>query len=215
VDEHTDEKKHVKKRFDIPKRTEFVKKKTNRNNLIKKSAYLGDLLDKDAIKKFREEDKLLEELKLQEKIREQNIEKNLNQFMEKINNLKNTWDKDKMDILINQRFKIDEKEKEKKEKQNRINDFWVNLNDYRKIKKMQRKLNDTFLYREPILVENIMLDNYEDNSSCNNRNYSDSNNNDTLKGIDKIKYYTNKSFHNKVNKKKYKENKPYLTEIDY
>ena len=133
--------------------------------------------------------------------------------MEKIKNLKIDEEDslnidEKIDDYINQRIKGDENEKGKKEKENRINEFLTALNDYRIIKKKQRKVLDTYLYKEPILMENKIVENYEKNDKS-----FISKSSNTLKDLEKINsLYTNKSFDR--NKKLYSENKPYITEID-
>ena len=51
----------------------------------------------------------------------------------------------------------------KRDKEDRIRDFILGLNDYRVARKVQRKLFDTYIYKEPILIENCSPD--KNNSS--------------------------------------------------
>ena len=207
-----------KSRFESPKKV-FIKKKTDRRKLIKKSKYLQELFDAESLNKVTEEDLLAKELKMKELIREKNIDNRLNEFIDRIKTLKNNEKNgsdslDNIDIYINQRLKIDDNEKDKKEKENRINEFLDSLNDYRKMKKQQRRLNNTILYKEPIMVENLMVENYEE--SINNKNMKNKNikRKLSLKDIDNIQN-VDKIFSTKKNKNNCIENKSYLTEINY
>ena len=206
-------KKVKKKRFETPKKKTFVKKKKNRKKLFRKSEFFKELILEDKVGNKEEDLKKLEELKRQEEIREKNLDEKIKKFMEKIKNLKIDEEDslnidEKIDDYINQRIKGDENEKGKKEKENRINEFLTALNDYRIIKKKQRKVLDTYLYKEPILMENKIVENYEKNDKS-----FISKSSNTLKDLEKINsLYTNKSFDR--NKKLYSENKPYITEID-
>ena len=220
IQEKPEEKKvEIKKsRFESPKKV-FIKKKTDRRKLIKKSKYLQELFDAESLNKVTEEDLLAKELKMKELIREKNIDNRLNEFIDRIKTLKNNEingsdSLDNIDIYINQRLKIDDNEKDKKEKENRINEFLDSLNDYRKMKKQQRRLNNTILYKEPIMVENLMVENYEE--SINNKNMKNKNikRKLSLKDIDNIQN-VDKIFSTKKNKNNCIENKSYLTEINY
>ena len=84
------------------------------------------------------------------------------------------------------------------------------------MKKQQRKYNDTFIYKEPIMMENLMIDNYEENNiSFGFNNISDIKNQFLLKDIDKIKtQYSNKRY-TKKNNNSYCKEKSYLTEVYY
>ena len=221
-EEKEEEKKLEKKdRFELPEKKEFIKKKQMRKNLYTKSKYLREFLDEEKFQKLGEEDELTKQLKLQEKIKEENLEKKLNEFIYRIKNLKKgelmgLSNNGKIDDYINQRLKMDDNEKEKKEKENRINEFLTSLNDYRTLKKQQRKLNDTFIYKEPIMVENLMIDNYEENDiSFGFSNIIGIKNQFLLKDIYKIKtHYSNKSY-TKKNNNSYSKEKSYLTEVYY
>ena len=216
---HEEVKKEIKKkRFDIPEKKEFIKKKQNRRNLYTKSKYLREFLDEEKFEKLGEEDEATKLLKLQEKLRDEKLENNLNEFIDRIKNLKkrDALNSDKIDDFIDQRLKMDDNEKDKKEKENRINEFMTSLNDYRKLKKQQRILNDTFVYKEPIMMENLMIDNYEvNNISFGSYNDSSIKSKYLLKYLDKIKtQYSNKRY-TKKNNNSYCKKKSYLTEIYY
>ena len=223
-EEPKEKKVEIKKpRFESPKKLTFIKKKSNRKKLIKKSKYLQELFDAESLNKVTQEYILAKELKMQELIREQNIENRLNEFIDRIKTLKNNEIKggdslDNIDIYINQRIHLDDNEKDKKEKENRINAFLNSLNDYRKMRKQQRRLNNTLLYREPIMVENLMVENYEEilnNSYKNKRNYTIKRKL-SLKDFDKIQTQNiDKRFSTKKNKTNFIGNKSYLTEINY
>ena len=223
-EEPKEKKVEIKKpRFESPKKLTFIKKKSNRKKLIKKSKYLQELFDAESLNKVTQEDILAKELKMQELIREQNIENRLNEFIDRIKTLKNNEIKggdslDNIDIYINQRIHLDDNEKDKKEKENRINEFLNSLNDYRKMRKQQRRLNNTLLYREPIMVENLMVENYEEilnNSYKNKRNYTIKRKL-SLKDLDKIQTQNiDKKISTKKNRTNFIGNKSYLTEINY
>ena len=219
--EENDKEETKKIRFDIPKKKTFVKKKQNRQNLLTKSVYLRDFLDEEKFKKLGEDDELTKQLKLQEKIKDENLENKLNEFINRINNFKkdddmNFLNNNKLDNYIDLRLNLDDDEKEKKEKENRINEFVTSLNDYRIIKKQQRKINDTFHFKKPVLIDNLMIDNFEENnSSLQIGNNSENKSQILLKDLGKIKtQYSNKRYEKK-NNNSYCEEKNFLTEIYY
>ena len=199
IEEQTKNEEKPKK-IETPEKKKFVKRKGNKYKLLKKSDYLIDLIDEEEINRIKEEQRILNELRIKEEMKEQKLNNKINMFIKKIQNLKKEditgFNQKEMDIYMNERFKADINEKERKEKENRINDFLSTLNDYRYTKKRQREINDTYLYKEPILVENLIVENFGGNKT----------------------YRSSKKNNNKLNKivEKYqKRSKSYLTEIDY
>ena len=143
----------------------------------------------------------------------------LKEFIEKIKNFKKENEKErgiKIDIYVDERLKVDENEKEKKEKEIRINEFINKLNDYRIVKKMQRKVHDNFLYKEPIKMENLIVEKYEShNTSLNKRNKDEIKKKFSLKDTDKIYIQHSHKMSRRKIKSLFMDNKSLLTEIDY
>ena len=206
IEEQTKNEEKPKK-LEIPEKKEFVKRKGNKYKLLKKSEYLIDLIDEEEMNRIKEEQRILNELRIKEEMKEQKLNNKINMFIKKIQNLKKEdirgFNQKEMDIYMNERFNADINERERKEKENRINDFLSTLNDYRYTKKRQREINDTYLYKEPILVENLIVENFEGNKTYRS---SKKNNNKLKNDI----YYSNK-----IVEKYKKRSKSYLTEIDY
>ena len=199
-----------KKKKDNNTKNEYVKKKGKIYKLFRKSIFLSDLIDKENFRKQRQEEARLKEIQKREDIKEKNLDTKIKIFLDKINRLKaegvtHGSGAEEIDDYITQLYKLNHVDKDR---ENRIKEFVMNLDDYRYARKKQRELKDTFTYKKPILVENIMVENYEDIIS-HNRNINNIKNNKTEGELDKI--MSNKN-HEKFG---YKEDKSYLTQINY
>jgi len=209
---------HKKKVFEYNKK-DFSKKKQRRNSkLFRKSIFLRDLIDKNEISKQKDETK--NEVKTIEDIKEHNLDYKLKAFMNKVKRLKAQGvtaglGKIEMDDYINELMRNNLE----KERENRIKAFLEHLEDYRFTEKKQREFRDTFLYKEPNLIQNLMVENYEEILNNIKIRYNSEIKTDKM-NIDKInknnyssssdKYLNNKS-------KKYverKDGKSYITAID-
>ena len=176
-----------------------------------------DLYDKDEIERRREKERILKELRLQEEIKDKKLGMKIAVFLKRIKELKNKdltgFHQNEIDTYMNESYKKDINEREKKEKELRINQFLSRLNDYRYAKKKQREINDTYLYKEPILVENLILENNinKTNRTCR----SNKSNNKVNNKIEKDKKYKSYYFNRNIEENNKKRSKSYITEIDY
>ena len=190
---------------------EYKKKKGENAKLFNKSIFLNDLKDEE-VKKENTEDSRLQEIQKLENKKEQSLDFKLKAFINKIKRLKiegvtEGIGKDEIDDYITQLYN---RNSAIKERENRIREFLFNLNDYRYGRIKQREFKDTYFYREPIIVENKMVENYEESiTSYRNRNNSERKNY-------KIREDSGLSFNIK-NLKKYGsiKDKSYMTQINY
>ena len=148
VKEEEEEKIEIENRFLPPKRPKFVKKKKNRKKLFRRSIFLKDINHNivESIKEYSSNSS--------SKIKEESsysFEEKMQNFIDKIKKLKKSkeFDLDDIDELNIQRNKRDKKEKEK---ENRMQGFLHTLNEYRDTNKIQRKKNNNFSYKMPLLI---------------------------------------------------------------
>ena len=217
-DEEQFKSNHIKKIFEYNKK-DFNKKKQRRNSkLFRKSIFLGDLIGKNenSIKKVEPQ----EETKKIEEIKEHNLDYKLKAFMNKVKRLKiqgvtTGLGKLEMDDYINELMRNNLE----KERENRIKAFLEHLEDYRFTEKKQREFKDTFLYKEPNLIQNLMVDNYEEIMNNIKVRYNSEIKNDKM-NIDKVSKNNHASssdkYLNNKNKKytEHKNGKSYITAID-
>jgi len=206
-----------KKKIQYSKK-DFIKKKV-KHNLFNKSIFLQDLIELGEIKRKKEEDAKLKELKKQEELREQNLDKKLKIFIDKINRLKSQdvttgVGKEEIDEYINQIMK----DNMEKNKENRLKQFVISLNDYILAKEKHREFIDTYIYKKPNLIRNLMIENYEDFiNGYNSSNDIGIKKDKSLKSFD-MKYKFNlddKNINDKNNINEYhKKDKSYITEIN-
>jgi hypothetical protein len=212
------EKKKEKKKIVDNSKKDFIKKKS-KNKLFSKSIFLSDLIELGEIKRKKEEDAKLKELKRQEELREQILDNKIRIFINKIKRLK-TQDvttgvgKEEIDEYLNQIMKNNIE----KNKENRLKQFMTSLNDYIFAKEKHREFIDTYLYKEPNLIRNLMVEKYEDFiNSYNNNCDIGIKKNKSLGSVD-MKYKLNfeyKSINDKNNKNENKKkDKSYITEIN-
>ena len=105
-----------------------------------------------------------------------------------------------------------------KERENRIKAFLEHLDEYRFTEKKQREFKDTFLYKEPNLIQNLMVENYEEILNNIKIRYNSEIKNNKM-NIDRISKYNNSSSDKYLmnkNKKdiEHKNSKSYITAID-
>ena len=208
---------HIKKIFEYNKK-DFKKKQKRNSKLFRKSIFLGDLIGKNENSKKKIEVK--EEIKKIEDIKEHNLDYKLKAFMNKVKRLKAQGvtaglGKVEMDDYINDLMRNNLE----KERENRIKAFLEHLDEYRFTEKKQREFKDTFLYKEPNLIQNLMVENYEDILNNINIRYNSEIKNNNM-NIDRISKYNNTSSSDKylMNKNKkyteHKNSKSYITAID-
>jgi hypothetical protein len=217
-DEEENKSNHKKKKFEYNKK-DFTKKRQKRNSkLFRKSIFMRDLIGKNenSIKKVEPK----EEIKKVEDIKEHNLDYKLKAFMNKVKRLKAQGvtaglGKLEMDDYINDLMRNNLE----KEKENRIKAFLEHLEDYRFAEKKQREFKDTFFYKEPILIQNLMVENFDEILNDIKVRYNSEIKNDkmNLDKVSKSNYSssTDKYLNNK-NKKytEYKNRKSYITAID-
>ena len=106
-----------------------------------------------------------------------------------------------------------------KERENRIKAFLEHLDEYRFTEKKRREFKDTFLYKEPNLIQNLMVENYEEILNNIKMRYNSEIKNNKM-NIDRISKYNYSSSSDKylMNKNKkyteHKNSKSYITAID-
>ena len=147
----------IPNRFIPPKRPKFIKKKKNRGKLFRKSVFLKDINNQNItpIRESSSSSSSTSEIKEEPK---KSFEEKMQHFIDRIKKFKkgDEINMNEIDELISQRFKRDEKEKEK---EIRIKGFLHKLNEYRDINKIRRKKHNNFSYKEPI---NIMTNSEKD-----------------------------------------------------
>ena len=147
----------IQNRFIPPKRPKFIKKKKNRGKLFRKSVFLKDINNQNItpIRESSSSSSSTSEIKEEPK---KSFEEKMQYFIDRIKKFKkgDEINMNEIDELISQRFKRDEKEKEK---EIRIKGFLHKLNEYRDINKIRRKKHNNFSYKEPI---NIMTNSGKD-----------------------------------------------------
>ena len=206
--------KEKKKEKDYSKK-DFIKKKS-KHKLFSKSIFLNDLIELGEIKRKKEEDAKLKEIKRLEELREQNLDNKIRIFIDRINRLKsqdvNTGvGKEEIDEYINQIMKNDFE----KNKENRLKLFMTSLNDYILATEKHREIIDTYLYKEPNLIRNLMVEDLFNsyNKGCDIGIEKDK----SLRSDDmKCKFkFEEKNINDKNNKnEKNKKEKSYITEIN-
>ena len=198
-----------KKKFDSPEKKKICQKKRKKLHFIKKIRFFN------GFERRREKERILKELRLQEEIKDKKLGMKIAVFLKRIKELKNKdltgFHHNEIDTYMNESYKKDINEREKKEKELRINQFLSRLNDYRYAKKKKREINDTYLYKEPILVENLILENNinKTNRTCISNNKVNNNK------IEKDKKYKSYYFNRNSEETNKKRSKSYITEIDY
>ena len=213
-EEKTVKIKEKKKEKDYSKK-DFIKKKS-KHKLFSKSIFLNDLIELGEIKRKKEEDAKLKEIKRLEELREQNLDNKIRIFIDRINRLKsqdvNTGvGKEEIDEYINQIMKNDFE----KNKENRLKLFMTSLNDYILATEKHREIIDTYLYKEPNLIRNLMVEDLFNsyNRGCDIGIEKDK----SLRSDDmKCKFKCEeKNINDKNNKnEKNKKEKSYITEIN-
>ena len=208
----------IKKLFEYNKK-DFSKKKQKRNSkLFRKSIFLGDLIGKNDNSTKKIEPK--EEIEKIEDKKEHNLDYKIKAFINKVKRMKMQGvttgiGKLEMDDYINELMRNNLE----KERENRIKAFLEHLEDYRFTEKKQREFRDTFLYKEPNLIQNLMVENYDEIMNNIKIRYNSEIKNDKM-NLDKVSKNnysssTDKYLNNK-NKKyaEHKNGKSYITSID-
>jgi hypothetical protein len=161
------------------------KKKNVKNHKEKKAFFTDETLDKQMFDRNKEiyEKEELEEINQEKK--EKNLDWRINYFFSKIKEMRNL-SKNEFIKQFDKYTEFDMKDfKIKRDKETRIRDFILGLNDYRVTRKIQRKLFDTYVYKEPFLIGNY---------SPNKKNYSvDDNSNSDIEMKKNMNCSTDKS----------------------
>jgi hypothetical protein len=148
------------------KKRKKKKIKKNKKNTEKQTIFLDEDLDEQMYLRRKE---IYEKEEFKEKnkeLQEKSLDWRINYFFNKI---KQWRDLNKEDFIkqFDKYAEFDMNDfKIKRDKEDRIRDFILGLNDYRVARKVQRKLFDTYLYKEPILIENCSPDKNKYNNSC-------------------------------------------------
>jgi hypothetical protein len=130
------------------------KKKVKKSDKDKEQLFEDEALDQelfnDRQKKYERDE--FEELRIE--LKDRNLDWRINYFFDRIKEWRNAKDGDFV-TQLDKYVEFDMKDfKMKRDKEVRIRDFILGLNDYRVTRKVQRKLFDTYVYKEPILIGN-------------------------------------------------------------
>ena len=152
----------LRKKF-VKKRKKREKNQKSKEKKDKQTIILDQEIDRQMYLRRKEIYEKEENNELQEHLKDQTLEWKVNFFFDKIKE----WKKLSKEDLMKQFDKYKEFDindlKLKRDKEDRIRDFILGLNDYRVASKVQRKLFDTYNYKEPILIGNYSP--YRNNSS--------------------------------------------------
>ena len=140
------------------------KRKKNKKKLHspqkKEGIFIDEEMDNEMYMKRQriyERDEFYELIK---NLKDKNLDWRINYFFDKVKE----WRKIKKNGFITEMDKyveFDMKDfKMKRDKEIRIRDFILGLNDYRVTRKVQRKLFDTYIYKQPVLIENYSAEKY-------------------------------------------------------
>lgn len=130
------------------------KKKDNKNDKEKDQLFEDEALDQelynDRQKQYERDE--FEALKIE--LKDRNLDWRINYFFDRIKEWRNAKDGDFI-TQLDKYVEFDMKDfKMKRDKEVRIRDFILGLNDYRVTRKVQRKLFDTYIYKEPVFIGN-------------------------------------------------------------
>ena len=156
--EEEEKTEETQNRFMPPKRPKFIKKKKDRGKLFRKSIFLKDIKDHNITPIKESSSSSTSEIKEESNKNNKSFEEKMQNFIDRIKKFKkgDEINMNEIDELISQRFKRDEKEKEK---EIRIKGFLHKLNEYRDMNNKKRKKHNNFSYKEPI---NIMTNSGKD-----------------------------------------------------
>jgi hypothetical protein len=130
------------------------RKKDKTSDKEKEKLFEDEALDQELFnyrQKQYERDEF-EALKIE--LKDRNLDWRINYFFDRIKEWRNAKDSDFV-TQLDKYVEFDMKDfKMKRDKEVRIRDFILGLNDYRVTRKVQRKLFDTYVYKEPILIGN-------------------------------------------------------------
>ena len=174
------------------KRKKFKKRKKNKKKISKnkKQPILTDQeLDEQMYLRRKELYEKEEDKELNNEMKEKTLEYRMNHFFGVVKEMKNLTTKE----FLKQFDKYTEFDmvdfKLKRDKEDRIRDFILGLNDYRVTRKVQRRLFDTYIYKEPIFIGNYSPDknnnSWKENSDLEIKRYLNSSSSSVNK--DKIK----------------------------
>ena len=140
------------------KKREKKKKKRYTNNKEKQDLFLDETLDKQLYLRRKEIYEKEEKREMNNEKKEQNLDFRINYFFDRVKAWRNL-SKEEFLKQFDKYSEFDMKDfKMKRDKEDRIRDFICGLNDYRVTRKVQRKLFDTYVYKEPILIGNYSPD---------------------------------------------------------
>ena len=161
-------KKKIEEKFleSYYKKRKFMKRKRKKNKKKlhspqkKEGIFIDEEMDNEMYMKRQriyERDEFYELIK---NLKDKNLDWRINYFFDKVKE----WSKTKKNGFITEMDKyveFDMKDfKMKRDKEIRIRDFILGLNDYRVTRKVQRKLFDTYIYKQPVLIENYSAEKY-------------------------------------------------------
>ena len=134
-------------------------KKISKNKKETKGIFLDESFDQQMFNRNQEIYEKEEFDAINKEKKEKSLEWRINYFFNKIKKMKLMDKEDDFIKRIDKYAEFDMKDfKIKRDREVRMRDFILGLNDYRVTRKVQRKLFDTYIYKEPILIENFSPD---------------------------------------------------------
>ena len=153
----------IRNRFLPKKRTKFVKKKKKRGKLFQKSIFLKDVVHSVNLPPNDNYSSSSSEI-ITKKEENNSFDEKMENFINRVKKLKKGEQLNYHEIeelIKNQKQGLEDKEKEK---EIRMKEFINKLNEYRDMNKNNRKKKDIFSYKEPILIDNLIVNSNDINN---------------------------------------------------
>ena len=153
----------IRNRFLPKKRTKFVKKKKKRGKLFQKSIFLKDVVHSVNLPPNDNYSSSSSEI-ITKKEENNSFDEKMENFINRVKKLKEGEQLNYHEIeelIKNQKQGLEDKEKEK---EIRMKEFINKLNEYRDMNKNNRKKKDIFSYKEPILIDNLIVNSNDINN---------------------------------------------------
>ena len=144
------ERRFLKSTYSKKKKKKKKEKIDDKDQNLFEDEALDQELFNDRQKQYERDE--FEALKIE--LKDRNLDWRINYFFDRVKEWRNAKDGDFV-TQLDKYVEFDMKDfKMKRDKEVRIRDFILGLNDYRVTRKVQRKLFDTYIYKEPVLIGN-------------------------------------------------------------
>ena len=170
-------RKRIEEKFlqSFYKKRKFLKRRKKKNLLhTPQKNEQGILLDEEMdIEIYMRRQKIFERdefYELIKQLKDKNLEWRINYFFDRVKEWKNPK-KDDFVKEMDRYIEFDMKDfKLKEDKEARIKKFILGLNDYRVSRKVQRKLFNTFIFKQPLLIENYTTEKHNKSWNLEDKN---------------------------------------------